>query len=375
VEDDRAQQCDLQRVLDEQAALRRVATLVARHAPSDVVFLAVAEEVCLLLGVTDTRMVRYEDDGTATIVADHGPRDPATEIGGRVALGGRNVTTLVHDTGKAARIEDYSEASGPVGEYARNVGNRSAIGTPIVVDGRLWGAMISADRSGGRVPGDAEERVQQFTELIATAIYNLETRAELAASRARMLAAADEERRRVVRDLHDGAQQRLVHTLVSLKVARQQLGEERGSALDEAIEHCKLALRELRDLAHGILPAALSTQGLRGGLMALVARAPMVVALDVAVGRLSPAVEATAYFVVAEALTNVFKHAEAEHVTVTARVADGALQVAVRDDGRGGAEPRRGLVGLQDRLAAVGGHLEITSGAAGTEVAATIPLG
>ncbi len=370
------QQLTLERLLDEQAALRRVATLVARQSPPEVVFLAVAEEVCRLLGVTDTRMVRYEKDESATIVADWGARDPALEIGNRVPLGGRNVTTLVHETGKAARIEDYSDASGPVGEYARKVGNRSAIGTPIVVDGRLWGAMISADRSGGRVPADAEERVLEFTELIATAISNVETRAELAASRARVVAAADEERRRVVRDLHDGAQQRLVHTLIALKVARGRLGEEDGALFDEALEQCEKALAELRDLAHGILPAALTSHGLSGGIEALVSRAPMDVELDVSVGRLPPAVEATAYFVVAEALTNVMKHAGATRVSVSARVADGALHVGVRDDGRGGAQPRGpGLLGLRDRLEAIDGELRIPDHeGAGTEVAATIPL-
>jgi signal transduction histidine kinase len=214
---------------------------------------------------------------------------------------------------------------------------------------------------------------------MATAIANAEARTEVAASRARIVAAADDERRRVVRDLHDGAQQRLVHTVITLKLAHRAMqdGDDDALALlTEALDHAERATDELRELAHGILPAVLTQGGLRSGVAALTSRMPVPVENAVSVGRLPPAVEATAYFVVAEALTNVAKHARAAHAAVTARVADGALEVQVRDDGVGGARPDGpGLLGLRDRLAVLDGRLRVDSPAdGGTLVAADIPL-
>jgi signal transduction histidine kinase len=219
----------------------------------------------------------------------------------------------------------------------------------------------------------------EFTALLATAISNIEARSELAASRARIVAAADDERRRVVRDLHDGAQQRLVHTVITLKLARRALGKETGEGpelVTAALEQAMRANQELRELAHGIIPSILTMGGLRAGVEALATRAPVPVENGVAVGRLPAAVEATAYFVVAEALTNVAKHAHAARAAVTARVEDGMFRVEVRDDGVGGARPDgSGLVGLADRVAALDGRLRVESLAAGgTLVAAAIPL-
>ena len=193
------------------------------------------------------------------------------------------------------------------------------------------------------------------------------------------MAATDEERRRVVRDLHDGAQQRLVHTIITLKLAKRALPphQEPGSELvAEALDHAERANVELRELAHGILPAVLTQGGLRAGVDALASRTPLPVEIDVPVGRFSTAVEATAYFVVAEALTNIAKHARAGHAAVTARIDDGTLAVQVRDDGVGGARPDgSGLTGLADRVAALDGDLRIESPAeGGTLLAATIPL-
>jgi signal transduction histidine kinase len=229
------------------------------------------------------------------------------------------------------------------------------------------------------LPAGTEERIGQFTELVATAISNVEARRELAASRARIVVAADDERRRVIRDLHDGAQQRLVHAIITLKLARRALekDQEEGPALvGEALEQAQRANVELRELAHGILPAVLTQGGLRAGVDALASRTPVPVDIDVSVGRLPTAIEATAYFVVAEALTNVAKHARARHAEVMARIEDGTLGIQVRDDGVGGA--RRGgtgLMGLADRLAALDGELRIDSPASGgTVVAAAIPL-
>ena len=371
---------EVQRLVDEQAALRRVATLVARESPASQVFAAVSAEVLGVLGVEITRLYRYETDGTATLVADAGEEDTRTVgLGTRVAVEGHNVSALVYRTGRPARIDDHADATGPLGVGARELGIRCAVGTPIVVGDRLWGVIIVASRQPAPLPASTETRIAQFTELVATSISNVQARSDLAASRARIVAATDEERRRVVRDLHDGAQQRLVHTIVTLKLAHQALppDQEPGSELvAEALDHAERANVELRELAHGILPAVLIRGGLRAGLDALASRTPLPVATDVPVGRLPTEVEATAYFVVAEALTNVAKHARAGHAEVTARIDDGALAVQVRDDGVGGARrDGSGLTGLADRLAALDGDLRIESPAeGGTLLAATIPL-
>jgi signal transduction histidine kinase len=201
-----------------------------------------------------------------------------------------------------------------------------------------------------------------------------------AESRTRVLAAADAERRRVVRDLHDGAQQRLVHTVVTLTLARQALerGEAVAELVSEALENAELATAELRDLAHGILPAALVRGGLRAGVELLVERMRLPVTVDVTAERVPATVEATAYFVVAEALTNTVKHAGATRARVSAGVELGALVVEVCDDGVGGTrvDGSSGLLGLEDRVAALSGALTIESPLGrGTAIRATLPLG
>jgi signal transduction histidine kinase len=283
------------------------------------------------------------------------------------------------ETGGPARLDDYADAVGPIAEGIREEGIRSVVGTPILVEGgRIWG-LIAAGSSQEPLPPDTEERLASFTELVGTAIANAQARTEVAASRARIAAAADEERRRVVRDLHDGAQQRLVHTVITLKLANRALHNEKNdlpALLTEALDHAQQATNELRELAHGILPDVLTQGGLRAGVDALTLRMPVPVETAVPAGRLPAAVEATAYFVVAEALTNVAKHARAAHAEVTARVADGALVVQVRDDGVGGARADgSGLLGLRDRLAVLDGQLRVESPAdGGTLVVAEIPL-
>jgi PAS domain S-box-containing protein len=363
---------------DEQAALRRVATLVAHQAAPAEIFAAVADEVARLLRVEDTTIFRYEDDGTATAVADRGDRPVPLAIGSRMPLDGDSATALVRRTGRPARIDDFSDATGPLADYTRIAGIGSTVGSPIVVDGRLWGAMIAATRSDARMPPSTESRMGQFTELVATAISNVQARSDLAASRARIAAAADEERRRVVQDLHDGAQQRLVHTVLTLKLASRAFDDDdRARALvTEALEQAESAIAELRELAHGILPRALSHGGLRAGAETLASRMPVPIECDVSVDQLPPAIEATAYFVLAESLTNVAKHARASRVTVAARVEDGMLTIRVRDDGVGGARPNGpGLLGLADRLAVLGGRLRVESPAGGgTAVLAELPL-
>ena len=374
-----AARAEVARLAEEQAALRRVATAVATASAPVQIFAVVAEEVARLLNVEDTKIYRYEDDATATVVADWGTADFIIPVATRLALGGVNVASEVFRTGRPARLDDYSKASGPIGLRMRKLDSRVAVASPIVVDGRLWGCIVAATRKARPLPLGTELRIGEFTELVATAISNTEARSELAASRARIVAATDEERRRVVRDLHDGSQQRLVHTVVTLKLARRALeqGDEAAPALvGEALGHAEQANVELRELVHGILPAALTNGGLRAGVDALASRAPVPVELGVSVGRLPAVVEATAYFVVAEALTNVAKHARAARAGVTASVEEGTLRVRVRDDGVGGARPDgSGLVGLADRLAALDGRLWVeTPPGGGTLVAADIPL-
>jgi PAS domain S-box-containing protein len=368
---------EVERLANEQAGLRRVATLVAGKSPPAEVFAAVGEEVARLLRVESTSILRYEDDGTATVVARSS--EAGLQVGDSLSLEGESITARVRRTGRPARRDDYSLASGGLGTQMPEAGVRSAVGAPIMVEGRLWGAIVAATRQDEPLPAEVESRIGEFTELLATAISNVQAWSDLAASRARIVAAADEERRRVVRDLHDGAQQRLVHTILMLKLAQRELAgneQEVPALLSEALDNAERATDELRELAHGILPDVLTQGGLHAGVAELASRTPVPVAIDVSVGRLPAAIEATAYFVVAEALTNVAKHARARSAGVDARIEDDTLRVDVRDDGVGGARlDGSGLVGLRDRLAVLDGRLHVQSPAdGGTLVAADIPL-
>jgi signal transduction histidine kinase len=292
---------------------------------------------------------------------------------------GDNVTTMVRRSERPARKETYDGTQGPVGELADELGVRASVGAPIVVDGRLWGVSIANWRGDASPPADTEERMAQFTELIDTAIANADSRGLLTASRTRLLTEGDEARRRVVRDLHDGAQQRLVHTIVTLKLAQRAIERDDAeveSLIHEAVEQAERSNDELRELAHGILPSALTVGGLRAGIDTLVARLDLPVDVDVPGERLPAEIEASAYFIVAEALTNVVKHSHAEHAEVSASLGDEFLRLEIRDDGRGGADPEgHGLVGMGDRVTALGGRLSIESPhGGGTLVAATLPL-
>jgi PAS domain S-box-containing protein len=366
---------ELRVLAEEQAALRRVAELVARDAAPEEVFEAVAIEASGLLDKDSTALLRYDRDGGTTIVAVRGG---PIQVGMRVPTEGDGIAASVLRTGRASRIDSYRGLHGPAVDLAREIGMLAAVGAPIVAAGRLWGAIVVLT-PGRPLPGGTEDRLAQFAKLVAAAIGNAESRTELTASRARIVAAADDERRRVVRDLHDGAQHRLVNTVITLKLARQALEDQADGApalVSEALDHAQQATDELRELAHGILPGVLTHGGLRAGAAALASRTPVPVAIDVTVGRLPAAVEATAYFVVAEALTNVAKHARAGHAEVTARIEHDTLEVQVRDDGVGGAQHAgTGLVGLADRLAVLDGRLRVESPAdGGTVVEAAIPL-
>ena len=371
----------LAKLAEEQAALRRVATLVAAAVIQDEVFAAVINEIGGLFAIEYAYMGRYEADATLAVVATWGRADERFPVGTRVAIGGSNLGTIVFETCRSGRIDDYSDsASGPLGQFVRGEGVRCAVATPIMVEGRVWGLISVGSIQTPSLPADTEDRLGSFTELVATAIANAESRAALAASRARIVAAADESRRRIERDLHDGAQQRLVHAVIVLKLALRALsdGDAGASAMvAEALRHAEQANAELRELAHGILPAALTRGGLRAGVEALVSRVSLPVSVDVSVARLPAGVEATAYFVVSEALTNVVKHARATGAEIIARVEDGKLVVEVRDDGIGGARGDRGtgLGGLDDRVSALDGRLVVESPLGeGTRVCALLPV-
>jgi PAS domain S-box-containing protein len=341
---------ETRRAAEEQAALRRVATLVAKGAPPAEIFTAVACEVRALFGAASAGVVRFEPDGSFAVLGSAPDGSGAPH---------ENVVAAVAGAGSATRAD-------------------GAVGAPIVVEGRLWGVVVTSEGAESLPPG-AEDRLARFTDLVATAIANAESRAEVAASRARVVATGEEERQRLVRDLHDGAQQGMVHTIITLQLAAaayEQGDEEAPALMAEALEHARRANEELRELSQGILPIALTRGGLSEGVEAFVSRMPLPVATNVSVGRLPSVVEATAYFVVAEALTNVVKHARATRAEVGAHVEDGTLSIAVRDDGVGGARPDgTGLVGLRDRLEALNGRLAVDSPIGhGTLVAAEIPL-
>jgi signal transduction histidine kinase len=359
---------ELRVLADEQAALRRLAAAVAHDESPAEIFRAVAEEIAPLVGAEDAAVVRFEPDRTGTIVAGLGGWMADAPVGTRRRLDDFPAVTAVFRTGRPARVDDRDHGRA-----------RSAVASPIVVAGRLWGA-IAASTPREPLPPDTEERMANFTELVGVVIANAESRAELTASRARVVAAGDEARRRIQRDLHDGAQQRLVSTVVALKLARQELGDASGATvelLDEALAQAESANCELRELAHGILPAALSQGGLRAGIAALVSRVRLSVSVDVTAERLPSALEATAYFIVAEALTNTVRHARASSAWIVAVVDRGMLWLEVRDDGVGGArsDGSSGLLGLRDRAAALNGELRVESPPGeGTVVAATLPI-
>jgi PAS domain S-box-containing protein len=372
---------EVERLAAEQAALRRVATLVAEGASPSAVMDAVAAEMERALGADAAMLLRYEPDEEVTVVAGRVPNPRSLPVGTRVSHVGENVTAMVRRSGRPARFANYQRARGPVANLARavewNIG--SAVGAPIVVDGRLWGVIIASWGGERSPPGDTEERMVKFARMLDTAIANAHSRDQLMASRARLLTAGDEARRRVVRDLHDGAQQRMVHTIVTLKLAQRAFRDEDGEAeslVGEALEQAEQANRELRELAHGILPAVLTQGGLRAGVASVVTRLNLPVEVDVPAERLPAQIEASAYFIVAEALTNVVKHSHAGRAEVTASLEDGMLRIDVRDNGAGGADPDgHGLVGMRDRVMTLGGRLEIESPAGGgTLVAATLPL-
>jgi signal transduction histidine kinase len=372
------QRGELAELAGEQAALRRVATLVAHGASAEEVFAAVAVEVGAMFGAAATAILRFEPDGDATVVGGQG--FAGLRLGAHFTPNPGSPLATVRETGRAARLDVDDPTSPGVSEEVRRQGIRSAVNIPIVPQGRLWGAVAVASRR-DPVPPDTERRLADFTELVATAIANAQAQADLKASRARIVASADQTRRRIERDLHDGAQQRLVSLVLQLRAARAAIPAELGELaadLEQVTAGLVGALEELREFARGIHPAVLSEGGLGPALRTLARRSAVPVELQLrAAGRLPEPVEVAAYFVVSEALANAAKHAHASSVTVAAEAADGVLRVSVRDDGVGGADPTHGsgLVGLKDRVEALGGRVVLRSDpGAGTALTVDLPL-
>ncbi|GAA3070841.1 hypothetical protein GCM10010464_38860 [Pseudonocardia yunnanensis] len=371
---------ELRRLAQEQAALRRVATLVARGMPPAQVFSAVAHEVGSVFDADGTVILRLDPDGATTLVASVGAHRTALPAGSRWKPEPPVAVAIAMRTRRPARCDDYSRAPGEYADAVRRLGLHSSVAAPIVVEGKLWGA-IGAGTRGEPFPPDTEERLAGFTELVGTAIANADSRAQLTASRARIVAAADDARRRIERDLHDSTQQRLVALGLALRLARDtvppellELQREIGRVADELDG----ALNELHEIARGIHPAVLSEGGLGPALRGLARRAALPVELDIRTTiRAADPIEVAAYYVVSEALTNTTKHARASCAQVTVEKRDSILHLSIRDDGEGGADPAggSGLIGLRDRVQALGGLIEVDSRPGeGTAIVVELPL-
>jgi PAS domain S-box-containing protein len=376
--DPQAKLAEVSRLASEQRALRRVATLVASEAQPERVFESVSAECARVLEVNASAVFRYEDDGAATVVGRYN-RDniEAFPVGERVVDPHSSVGRVRREA-TPVRIDDWGGITGPTADAMYRTGYRSTAAAPIVVAGNLWGAMGIASEN--RLPPDIENRLGAFCELASLAVASAQARADLVASRARLVRAGDETRRRLERNLHDGAQQRLVSVALTLRLARARLGpHDDGAAalLEEAARELDTGLQELREIARGLHPAILTDRGLLQALQTLAARVPVAVDIDAPEERLPGHIEATVYYIVAEALTNVARHAGADHATVTIRDDDGILRCEIADDGRGGADISRGtgILGLRDRAEAAGGTLTLTSPPGhGTVVSAAMPL-
>ena len=364
---------------EEQSALRRIATQVAAEAPPPALFAQVTEEVGRLLGAPSARVVRYEDDGRATIVGGWTEDGDGLPVGSSVPLAGETVLARVRRSGRLERLEGYEGIGGELAERLRARGYRASVAAPVRVAGRVWGALVASAREARDLDEGAERRLCDVAELVAQALANADAREMLAASRARIVEAGDAERRRLERNLHDGAQQRLVALAVQLRLIRETIDSDLPgrAALDTAITELREALEELRELARGIHPAMLTKYGLERAVPALAARSPVPVEIAaMPAQRLPPPVEVAAYYILAEAITNVAKYAAASHITVTVDQAGDCTRVEVTDDGVGGADlaAGSGLRGIADRVEALNGHLQVMSPiGVGTTVRAEIP--
>src|SRR6266508_2984975 len=359
-----ASRAELGRLADEQAALRRVATLVARGVPAAEVFAALAQEAGRLLGADAAHVLRYEHDATVTLVAGWSRDGQALPVGTRSPIEEETLSALMLRTGQPARTDSHADHPGAIGTRIRQLGIRSSVACPITVQGRLWGATAVSSTQPQPLPPDTQARIA------------------LAASRARIVKAADQTRRRIERDLHDGIQQRLVSLALDLRATQASLPAQLGelhAQLDRVADGLSQALEELRETSRGIHPAALSQGGLGPALKVLARRCPLPVQADLKLQtRLPEPVEVAAYYVVAEALTNAAKHAHASLAHLAVQAHHDRLHLSVADDGVGGADPPRGsgLVGLSDRVQALGGTITVHSPTGqGTTLQIALPTG
>jgi signal transduction histidine kinase len=371
-----------EQIAREHEALRRLAILVARQPSTAEVFAAVTEETGRLLGAQTSNLMRVSNPELAVIVAGWSEGAAHVPVGSTGKLDGRGMVGKILETGRPSRVDNFDDVGGDVAAAMRSLGLRSGVAGPVIVDGRIWGALVVCSAASVPLPAGTEDRVAAFAQLISLAIENAETREELAASRARLVAAADEARRRIERDLHDGAQQRLVATALTLTLLDRRLeadpdADEVSSLLASAREELNRGLEELRALARGLHPAELTDHGVEAAVRSLVHRVPVAVDFRSEVPeRPDATIEAAAYFVVSEALTNVVKYAEATSVSVELKLTDDTLVVSIADDGIGGAEldGGSGLRGLCDRVHAVGGLLQVSSPPGeGTRLRAELP--
>ncbi len=371
----------LERVAKEQATLRRMAMLVAQGVPPAEIFSAVCDEVGRLLGSDTAAVARFEHNPPAIVVVGVGRSIPGIPMGTRWELDDALASTQVYRTARSARIDarNWPSASGPVHETGHRLGLASTVASPIIVEGRLWGTMSLSAK--GPLPLGTEERLEKFAELVATAIANAESRSELAASRRRIVAASDQARRRIERDLHDGTQQRLVSLGLAVRAAEANFPPDRGdlrAELSRIATGLADAVEDLQEISRGIHPAILSQGGLGPALRTLARRSAIPVELDVSVDtRLPEPIEVAAYYVASEALANATKHAQASRIEVSLATSYDSLLLSIRDDGVGRADPARGsgLVGLADRVEALGGSIQVRSGAGGgTHITAELPL-
>jgi signal transduction histidine kinase len=365
--------------LAEVEALRRIATLVARQHAAEEVFALVTEEAARHLRADAAMTARFDAPGVATVVADwSGPGLEPFPTGEPFTLGAGTALAQVQTTGAPARVDTYDGLEGAHPDELRELGMRAGVGAPIVVDGELWGA-VAAGSANAPFDADAEERLGAFAELVAQAIANVDARIKLRQSRTRLVEAADAARRRLERDLHDGAQQQLVSLAIQLRLLSRTLDLPAATALEACIQSLSAALQELRDLARGLHPAVLTERGLPSALEALAARSPVPVIVEAGLDERLPEVhEVALYFVAAEALANVAKYARASAVNVHVKRCDGCAELVIRDDGVGGAraDGGSGLRGLADRVEALDGRLQLNSPpGAGTMLSVRIPLG
>ena len=387
----------LRRLADSEASLRRVATLAAEGATPKELLAAVADEAARLLGGAPVAVVSYDPGDSFQVVAAH--NDPVFEVGSSWPVEESSLAALVREARAPVRIDESADSHGIVAEAVRAAGLASAIGAPIVVDGDVWGMvmvglrqrreelplftgwytsrMLSSSVSGEEI----ESRLASFTELVGTAISRAQAQAELIASRARIVEAGDEARRRIERDLHDGTQQRLVALALHLQRLRADVPVAER-ATQEGLEHVerelKSVIEEVQELSRGVHPAQLAVGGLRPSLRALARRSPIPVDVSVDVPERPPeSVETALYYVVSEALANAIKHSRAKAVSVTVVGDWRSVRATVADDGVGGAEPGAGsgLTGLSDRVDALAGLFSVVSPrGGGTTISVDLPV-